>query len=118
MSRRSTRKNKTYFLSCRDTTKAVLGLSHHQANDINLTLVELDDVIEIVRLSDKHKAKSYRISVSPRRKLKGRKLDARTRQKGPNVAFRQQLRAREGGHDDGGNRGEPPPFWFVRTLLC
>jgi hypothetical protein len=53
MSRRSTRKNKTYFLSCRDTAKAVPGLSHHQANDINLALVELDDVIEIVRLGDK-----------------------------------------------------------------
>ena len=38
MSRRSTRKNKTYFLSCRDTAKAVPGLSHQQANDINLHL--------------------------------------------------------------------------------
>ena len=53
MSRGSTRKNETYFLSCRDTAKAVPGLSHHQANDINLTLVELDDLIEIVRLGDK-----------------------------------------------------------------
>jgi hypothetical protein len=53
MSRRSTRKNKTYFLSCRDTAKAVPGLSHHQANDSNLALVELGDVIEIVRLGDK-----------------------------------------------------------------
>jgi hypothetical protein len=52
MSRRSARKNKTYFLSCRDTAKAVPGLSHHQANDINLALVELDGVIEIVRLGD------------------------------------------------------------------
>ena len=52
MSRRSTRKNKTYFLSCRDTAKAVPGLSHQQAYDINLALVELD-LIEIVRVGDK-----------------------------------------------------------------
>ena len=52
MSRRSTRKNKTYFLSCRDTAKAVPGLSHQQAYNINLALVELD-VVEIVRLGDK-----------------------------------------------------------------
>jgi hypothetical protein len=52
MSRRSTRKNKTYFLSCRDSAKAVPGLSHQQAYNINLALVELD-VIEIVRVGDK-----------------------------------------------------------------
>lgn len=52
MSRRSTRKTKAYFLSCRDTAKAFPGLSHQQAYNINLALVELD-LIEIVRLGDK-----------------------------------------------------------------
>ena len=52
MSRRSTRKNKTYFVTCRDTAKAFPGLRHQQAYNINLALVELD-VINIVRLGDK-----------------------------------------------------------------
>jgi hypothetical protein len=52
MSRRSIRKDKTYFLTCRDTAKAFPGLSYQQAYNINLALVELD-VIEIVRLGDK-----------------------------------------------------------------
>jgi CHC2 zinc finger len=63
MSRRSTRKDKTYFLSCRDTAKAFPGLRHQQAYNINLALVELD-VIEIVRLGDKReggKATEFRI---------------------------------------------------------
>jgi hypothetical protein len=52
VSRRSTRKNKTYFLSCRDTAKGVPGLRHQQAYNINLALVEFDDAIEIVRLGE------------------------------------------------------------------
>ena len=74
MSRRSTRKNKTYFLSCRDTAKAVPGLKHQQANDINLALVELG-VIEIVRPGDKReggKATEFRVPVAARLTTRGR----------------------------------------------
>jgi CHC2 zinc finger len=42
---------KTYFLSCRDTAKAVPGLSHQTAYNINLVLERLG-VIEIVRVGD------------------------------------------------------------------
>jgi len=66
MSCRSTRKNKTYFLSCRDTAKIVAGLSHQQANTINFALVELD-AIEIVRPGDKRqggKATEFRYLLS------------------------------------------------------
>jgi hypothetical protein len=52
LSRRSTNKNKTYFLSCRDAAKAYPGLSHQTANDINLALAELG-VVKIVRPGDK-----------------------------------------------------------------
>jgi hypothetical protein len=43
--------NKTYFLSCRDTAKALRGLSHQTAYNINLALAQLG-VIEIVRVGD------------------------------------------------------------------
>jgi CHC2 zinc finger len=43
--------NKTYFLSCRDTAKALPGLSHQSAYNINLALAQLG-VIEIVRVGD------------------------------------------------------------------
>jgi hypothetical protein len=52
LSRRSTNKNNTYFLSCRDSAKAFPGLSHQKAYDINLALAELG-VVKIVRPGDK-----------------------------------------------------------------
>jgi len=48
LSRRSTRKDKGYFLSCRDAAKAHPGLSKSEAAIINNALVQLG-VIEIVR---------------------------------------------------------------------
>jgi hypothetical protein len=62
LSRRSTNKNKTYFLSCRDAAKAYPGLSHQTANDINLALAELG-VVKIIRIGDKRlggKASEFR----------------------------------------------------------
>jgi len=62
LSRRSTNKNKTYFLSCRDAAKACPGLSHQAAYTINLALEQLG-VIEIVRIGDKRaggKASEFR----------------------------------------------------------
>jgi hypothetical protein len=62
LSRRSTNKNKTYFLSCRDAAKAYPGLSHQAAYTINLALEQLG-VIEIVRIGDKRlggKASEFR----------------------------------------------------------
>ena len=41
----------TYFLSCRHTAKACLGLTHQKANKINRALVRLH-VIKIVRVGD------------------------------------------------------------------
>jgi hypothetical protein len=41
LSRRSTNKNKTYFLSCRDAAKAYPGLSHQAAYTINLALEQV-----------------------------------------------------------------------------
>ena len=41
LSRRSTNKNKTYFLSCRDAATVLPGLSHQIAYNINLALAEL-----------------------------------------------------------------------------
>jgi hypothetical protein len=48
LSRRSTKKDKRYFLGCRDAAKAHPGLSKSEAAIINNALVQLD-VIEIVR---------------------------------------------------------------------
>jgi len=62
LSRRSTNKNKTYFLSCRDAAKAYPGLSHQAAYTINLALEQLG-MIEIVRIGDKRlggKASEFR----------------------------------------------------------
>ena len=62
LSRRSTNKNKTYFLSCRDAAKAYPGLSHQAANTINLALEQLG-VVTIVRIGDKRaggKASEFR----------------------------------------------------------
>ena len=44
---------KTYFLSCRDTAKAFLGLSYQTAHNINLALERLG-VIKIVRVGKAH----------------------------------------------------------------
>jgi hypothetical protein len=52
LSRVSSKKDKTYFLSARDSAKVSPGLSHQTAHNINLALVQLD-VIEIVRVGDK-----------------------------------------------------------------
>jgi hypothetical protein len=60
VSRRSA--NKTYFLSCRDTAKALPGLRHQTAYNINLSLAQLA-VIEIVRIGEAHpngKASKFR----------------------------------------------------------
>jgi CHC2 zinc finger len=48
LSRLSTNKKKTYFLSCRDAAKAFPGLSHQAASDINRALERLG-MIKIVR---------------------------------------------------------------------
>ena len=88
VSRRSTRKNKTYFLSCRDTAKGVPGLRHQQAYNINLAVVELDDAIEIVRRRQERRRKSYRISVSPVTSGK----DAACRLERPAEAYRAECR--------------------------
>jgi hypothetical protein len=49
LSRRSTKRKKTYFLSSRDAAKAVPGLSHQTAYNINLTLAQAQHgVIKIV----------------------------------------------------------------------
>jgi CHC2 zinc finger len=48
LSRRSTRKDKTYFLAYRDAAKICDGLSHQKAHQLTYALVELG-VIEIVR---------------------------------------------------------------------
>jgi hypothetical protein len=52
LSRRSTRKNKTYFLSYRDAAKAYNGLSHQLAYDITLAF----DRLGIIKIVDKGKA--------------------------------------------------------------
>jgi hypothetical protein len=52
LSSRSTRKNKTYFLSYRDAAKARNGLSHQVAYDITLVL----DRLEAIKIIDKGKA--------------------------------------------------------------
>jgi hypothetical protein len=57
---------KTYFLSCRDTAKAVPGLSHQTAYNINLVLERLG-VIKIVRVGDARpngKASKFRYLLS------------------------------------------------------
>ncbi len=62
LSRRSTNKNKTYFLSCRDAAKAYPGLSHQAAYTINLALEQLG-MITIVRVGHKRaggKASEFR----------------------------------------------------------
>jgi CHC2 zinc finger len=58
---------KTYFLSCRDTAKAVPGLSHQTAYNINLVLERLG-VIKIVRVGDARpngRASEFRYLMSP-----------------------------------------------------
>jgi CHC2 zinc finger len=58
---------KTYFLSCRDTAKAVPGLSHQTAYYINLVLAQLG-AIEIVRVGDARpngRASEFRYLMSP-----------------------------------------------------
>jgi CHC2 zinc finger len=60
---------KTYFLSCRDTAKAVSGLSHQTAYNINLVL-ERRGVIKIVRAGDARpngKASKFRYLLSQRK---------------------------------------------------
>jgi hypothetical protein len=52
LSSRSTRKNKTYFLSYRDAAKAHNGLSHQLAYDITLAF----DRLGIIKIVDKGKA--------------------------------------------------------------
>jgi hypothetical protein len=52
LSRRSTRKNKTYFLSYRDAAKAHNGLGHQLAYDITLAF----DRLGIINIIDKGKA--------------------------------------------------------------
>jgi len=42
---------KTYFLTCRDTAKAVPGLTHQAAYNVNLALAQLG-VIKVVRVGD------------------------------------------------------------------
>jgi hypothetical protein len=62
LSRRSTNKNKTYFLSCRDAASVFPSLSHQKAYTINLALAELG-VVKIVRTGDKRlggKASEFR----------------------------------------------------------
>jgi hypothetical protein len=57
----------TYFLSCRDTAKAVPGLSHQTAYYINLVLAQLG-AIEIVRVGDARpngRASEFRYLMSP-----------------------------------------------------
>jgi len=55
LSRVSTKKDKSYFLSSRDTAKVFPGLSYQIANKINVALVEEFGIIEIVRVGDKRK---------------------------------------------------------------
>jgi hypothetical protein len=52
LSRVSSKKDRTYFLSARDSAKVSPGLSHQTAHNINLALAELG-VIKIVRAGDK-----------------------------------------------------------------
>ena len=57
---------KTYFLSCRDTAKAVPGLNHQTAYNINL-LLERFGVIKVVRVGDRRpsgKASTFRYLLS------------------------------------------------------
>jgi hypothetical protein len=64
LSRRSG--DNTYFLSCRDAAKAVSGMNHQTAYNINLTLVRFG-VIEIVRVGaqrPKGKASEFRYLLS------------------------------------------------------
>jgi hypothetical protein len=68
LSRRSTKTDKTYFLTCRDAAKAVPGMNHQTAYDINFALVRFG-VIEIVRVGDprpKGKASEFRFLLSQR----------------------------------------------------
>jgi hypothetical protein len=51
LSRRATKTDKTYFLTCRDAAKAVPGMIHQTAYNINLALVRFG-VIEIVSVGD------------------------------------------------------------------
>jgi hypothetical protein len=51
LSRRSVRKDKTHFLTCRDAAKAVPGMNHQTAWNINGALAELG-VIKVVRAGD------------------------------------------------------------------
>jgi len=51
LSRRSTNKDKTYFLSYRDTAKVCDGLSHQEAHTITFALASLG-VIKIVSKGD------------------------------------------------------------------
>jgi hypothetical protein len=52
LSRVSSNKDKTYFLSSRDAAKVLPGLSHQTAHNITLVLVQ-HCVIKIVRVGDK-----------------------------------------------------------------
>jgi len=57
---------KTYFLTCRDTAKAVPGLSHQAAWNVNLALAQLG-VVRVVRAGDPRpggKASQYRYLLS------------------------------------------------------
>jgi len=59
---------KTYFLTCRDAAKAVPGMNHQTAYNINLTLMRFG-VIAIVRVGDAHpngKASEFRYLLSQR----------------------------------------------------
>jgi hypothetical protein len=57
---------KTYFLTCRDTAKAVPGLSHQAAWNVNLALAQLG-VVQVVRAGDPRpggKASQFRYLLS------------------------------------------------------
>jgi hypothetical protein len=68
LSRRSIRKDKAHFLTCRDTAKLFPGLSHQTAWNINGALAELG-VIKVVRPGDARpggKASHFRYLLSER----------------------------------------------------
>jgi hypothetical protein len=68
LSHRSTKTNKTYFLTCRDAAKVFPGLSHQTAYNINLALALPEfGVIKIVRVGDPRpngKASEFRYLLS------------------------------------------------------
>ena len=65
LSRRTTNKHKTYFLSYRDAAKAVPGLTHQQAHDMTFTL-ERFGVIKVVSkgVASPKRRKSCGVSMS------------------------------------------------------